>query len=434
MYLCGKNQYEERMRRLMIAALLVAVAVARGYANDGVIFTCGNFLVPVTETDVAVSKEVLTITVGKDSFARVDVFYEFFNRGGEKEVTMAFEASSPYNTLEPLRREGGHPFIHDFTVMMNGKPLEYTNGLVATSFSNGRHITDFTPLDAAEWKGYGEIADSILPSYDDLYNPELDSITSFAYAYYFPARFLPGKNIVHHTYRYRMSYNVACSFEIPYWLTPATRWANGQVDDFTLRLKSDAPVDICLADSLFKDAPFVITEGRGSVHSLMTRHGERFMFASLSDNATLEWHSQNFAPNAEMYVASADFLNPGYRWETAASVVILPDGTVSRYVGDCGDKYLVQVQDYLEVPKAGAVMREYSAANGQGFVYPRVKGAVNVRKKPSIKSRKIGAIKSVEGDLPEMLPCLGVENGWYRISFDNRVGYVRADLMGWNPI
>ena len=42
-------------------------------ANDGVYYVSGNQIVPLRETDVAVTKEVLTITIGDDEFARVDV-------------------------------------------------------------------------------------------------------------------------------------------------------------------------------------------------------------------------------------------------------------------------------------------------------------------------------------------------------------------------
>lgn len=422
------------MRRLVFAMLLVAVATVRGYANDGVYFTSGNFLVPVKETDVAVSKEILTITVGKDGFAHVDVFYEFFNRGEEKTVTMAFEASSPYNTMEPLRREGGHPFIHDFTVMINGKQLEHTNGIVATGWVDGVHTTDFTPLDAAKWKGYGEVADSILPYEDAVYNQELDSLTSFAYAYYFPARFQHGKNIVHHTYRYRMSYNVACSFEIPYRLTPATRWANGQVDDFTLRVKSDAPVGLCLVDSMFRDAPFVITEGKGFVIPVSMKYQGHYLFADLAGGATLEWHSKNFRPTAEMSIVSADLLTPDERWATSADVVIRENGSVSRYIGESGDNYLVAVQDYGLVPKAGARVVNFSAEKGNGFLFARDFGTINVRQRPSTASPKLGTIESEEGCVPDSYPCLGFEKGWYKLGYGDRVGYVREDLMRWSPV
>ncbi|MCM1078957.1 MAG: DUF4424 domain-containing protein [Bacteroidales bacterium] len=422
------------MKRRIMTMLLAVLAMAGGYANDGVFFTNGSFLVPVTETDIAVSKEILTITVGQDGFARVDVYYEFLNRGGEKTVTMAFEAASPYNTMEPLRREGGHPYVDDFTVTMNERPLEYTTGIVAVSWADGVHTTDFVPLDTSKWKGVGEVDEDIVPYDDAIYNPELDSLTAFSYAYYFPACFLPGKNVVHHTYRYRMSYNVACKFEIPYRLTPATRWANGQVDDFTLRIKTDVPADICLADSLFSCAPFAVTEGRGSIYSLNMDYMGHFLLAALAGNSVMEWHSRDFSPKTDMCIMSADFLLPDSRWATSSEVVVLPDGSVCRYVGDCGDRYLVMVHDYKEVPKDGALLMEYSASKAQGFLYATGPGTVNVHRIPSEESAKVGIIKTVEGDMPDTFPCLGLDKGWYKLSINDRVGYVREDLMRWSPV
>lgn len=101
------------------------------WGNDGVYFTSGNFLVPVRETDISVAREVLTITIGKDSFARVDVYYELVNNGQPKTVTMAFEAEAPYNTGSALNRNGIHPYINNFTVTMNGNSLTSSNALVA---------------------------------------------------------------------------------------------------------------------------------------------------------------------------------------------------------------------------------------------------------------------------------------------------------------
>lgn len=59
------------MKRKLFAAILAVLGICSGaMANDGVYFTSGSFLVPVKETDISVTKEVLTITIGKDSFAR----------------------------------------------------------------------------------------------------------------------------------------------------------------------------------------------------------------------------------------------------------------------------------------------------------------------------------------------------------------------------
>ncbi len=55
---------------------------------------------PIQETDIALTSEVLTISLGDDGYATVDVQYVLTNRGQEKTVTMGFEAaiSSPRTT------------------------------------------------------------------------------------------------------------------------------------------------------------------------------------------------------------------------------------------------------------------------------------------------------------------------------------------------
>ena len=63
--------------------LLAFLPVMPVRANDGVYYTRGSQLVPLTETDISVRKEVLTISIMDNGFARVDVYYEFWNPGKE---------------------------------------------------------------------------------------------------------------------------------------------------------------------------------------------------------------------------------------------------------------------------------------------------------------------------------------------------------------
>ena len=104
-------------------------------ANDGVYYTSGNFLVPLRETDISVRREVLEITLCRDSFATVTVDYTLYNNNKDKTVTMAFEAAAPYNAWVPFDRRGIHPFIEDFTVLFNGKPLN-ASGIIIDTIAN----------------------------------------------------------------------------------------------------------------------------------------------------------------------------------------------------------------------------------------------------------------------------------------------------------
>lgn len=433
------------MCKTLTAIIVFLTTITSISANDGVYFTSGNFLVPTQETDISVTKEILTITIGKDSFARVDIYYELFNNSQSKTINMAFEAASTYNDYSPINTRGVHPHIRDFTVSMNDTAMEYSNAVVAIKYKEGMGYTDFKPLDMTKWKGYGEAPDSIVPIDDILYNAELDSIIDYGYAYFFKARFRRGKNIVHHTYKYRMSYNVAQRFEIPYWLTPATRWANRQVDDFTLNITADEMTDFCMPDSLFRNSPFVSNKGERIFH-LTSDYGESMIFTTANAGDTISWHCNNFKPTAEMCISSPiwDRQNVVNRMQTSAKVVVEDNGNIYRYIADCGDCYFVDAQDYGLVKKSQAHIEDYSAEAGQGCltINTEMANRVNIRSYPTTNSKIIATISDMPGDLPETFDCLGLVNStdkefgyqWYKVSIDGKTGYIRQDLMLWDAI
>ena len=88
------------MKRL-IALIFCCLSVIFATANDGVFYAEGNQLIPITETDISVRKEVLTINrVGKH--LEVTVYYEFY---------------FPY-VLTAANRWANHQ-IDDFTLNIN---------------------------------------------------------------------------------------------------------------------------------------------------------------------------------------------------------------------------------------------------------------------------------------------------------------------------
>lgn len=287
------------MIKRILTAMVMWLLVLAAHANDGVYYVSGNQLVPLVETDIAIIKEVLTISLCDDGFARVDVQYVLMNRGQAKTVEMGFEAQGPYNDGTRLNPKGTHPHIFDFTATMNGEKLTYRNAVVK---NGGSDLTDFKALDLNVWKPTpDESGDN-----DVIKNTKTGETTTFSYAYYFTANFKPGQNIVHHTYRYRMSNGVGRTFECPYWLTPATRWANGQIDDFTLRIKAENTAKhFCIGEDVFKGAEFVVTQGKGKVRH--NRYGDYFNCIEIAlRNGVAEWHKQNFCPKDEMQITSAD--------------------------------------------------------------------------------------------------------------------------------
>lgn len=290
-----------------ISILLAALLPYAAQGNDGVFYVNGNHLVPIQETDIALAREVLSIRLCDDGYAEVDVQYELMNNGRAKTVTMGFEAEAPYNDDAAFSRNGIHPYISDFTVEMNHERLAYMNAVVKTENNQG---SNFIPLDLDRWKSYGEVKmrdGDDLPHNALLYDAQADSLISFAYAYYFIARFNPGLNTVHHTYRYRMSYGVGRTFEVPYWLLPALRWANRQIDDFTLRISApNTAKHFFVADSLFAESEFVVTEGTGKTRKI--RSYDELCIETVLRDGTVEWHARNFRPRGNMTIQSAERL------------------------------------------------------------------------------------------------------------------------------
>lgn len=433
------------MHKTIISLFLLCAACGmRG--NDGVFYANGNVLVPVAETDISVAKEILTITVGEDDYALVDVYYEFMNGDSAKTVTMAFEAASPYNVEEAFSKAGVHPYIHDFSVEMNGTPLPHRNAVVALRYDAGNNWQRGEAVNLAEWKNYGEVGnDDILPHEGLLYNASLDSILPYGYGYYFQAPFRPGRNTVHHTYRYRMSHNVVNRFTVPYWLTPATRWANHQIDDFTLRIKAPISVGVCMEDSLFLDAPFTSPDGKAQIYRFeRDRFIKTHYMLAFPNDGYVEWHAKDFRPAKDFTITSDDEVGMA-DWSFPEDKVVISDadGEECRYIGETADSYLVSAQDYGFVPKAGHHTALYSGEKGQGWLIIRGNGAVNVRRKATTSSRILKTIKDEEGYMPEAYPCLGflqvkqpggTYEQWYKLRVGKKTGYVRADLMRWEAV
>lgn len=448
------------MKRILSAILLLTSAFA--FANDGVYYTSGNFLVPMRESSISVRKEILTITIGKGKMANVDVYYEFYNPDSAKTVAMAFEAAAPYNADFDIGKSIEHPYIHDFKVVMNNQPLTYRNMLIDNVWKRSENIIDedIVPIDLTEWKHEmpKEYDEYLWP--DVLYSARLDTFISADYGYMFEATFKPGINIVHHTYSYNMSHGIGNKYSIHYWLTPATRWANRQIDDFTLRIKNENDIDFVISnDSIFMASQFVFAEGMGNVYPFVQRdapytttYNQHCTLAiAHGEGAVLEWHANDFAPKSDMLIEAIDNFIPtsdSYYRAIQGKVVITADGTQYRYIGDSGDSYLVVAQDYGLIPKSDARVDTFSAENGQGIliIKNREFKGVNIRKEPTTKSAVIATVRNTQGELPVVMKCLGLVDDeeknewgvakclWFKVEVNGKVGFVREDLVMWDSI
>ena len=246
------------------------------YANDGAFYMAGNQLVPISETDISVKKEILYIKKTQE-FAEVSVYYEFFNPKETKEIIVGFEAGRPSGDVDGAPINGHHPYMFDFTVSLNGNFLPYQIAYVADSLyaKNGK----VESIDLKTFKG------------------ETDgNYIDFMYVYHFKAKFKKGKNIVKHTYRYKLSGGVCNYYDFDYVLTAAKRWANKQIDDFTLILDMGNIQTASIRKTFFKNGNDWIFNGVGKI----TEKQDYTNF--YIQQGILTFERKNFAPKNELYV------------------------------------------------------------------------------------------------------------------------------------
>lgn len=222
------------MKRLYLFFLMFVFDAFSAMANDGSYTASGGQLVPAVETEISVQKEILTLKRNGDRL-RVDVYYEFYNPlSTVKNLLVGFVAPPPSGDVEYSKDAFiEQPYISGFRVEMNGFYLNHKVALVHENeydFDTGELVKDNTFKDGKpNALTQNEIDDCIKAlEADDLWGYPFD------YVYHFNAQFVPGVNIVKHTYEYELSSSVMHMFSFPYDLTPACRWANGQIDDFTL--------------------------------------------------------------------------------------------------------------------------------------------------------------------------------------------------------
>lgn len=113
-------------------------------------------------------------------------------------------------------------------------------------------------------------------------------------------------------------------------------------------------------------------------------------------------------------------------------VVDSKGNVVGRYDKTNKTTYTVDVQEDFEVPISGNKVVTFSAENGQGVIYCKDFGKVNVRSTPSTDGAIVGKLVYDEGEVPVTYSCLGKVNGWYKTQVNGKVGYVRQDLVQWD--
>lgn len=187
------------MNRIVVL-ILILLSAKYTFADDGSFNAMGNTLFPLQETVIKLKKEKLDLTAKNDTL-HVDIYFEFFNPGAEKELTVGFVTPPAWN--ENLNEyELRHPQIKQFTVSVNGVSPKYK---VYRIDSSGFRINDAT-------------------------------VRGYDFVYCFKARFPHGKTIVKHTYSYQASTANLIGYAFDYRLTTGTFWANHEIEDFELNI------------------------------------------------------------------------------------------------------------------------------------------------------------------------------------------------------
>jgi hypothetical protein len=112
--------------------------------------------------------------------------------------------------------------------------------------------------------------------------------------------------------------------------------------------------------------------------------------------------------------------------------VVVKDGICQGVlIEEKADTYIVSVQDDIEIPKEGANVELWKASDGKGVVYLKDWGSEKIYASPDASSEVIGTTTYEEGELPETYKCLGLEDGWFKIQFADRQGYIQAEKVDW---
>ena len=242
------------------------------------------------ETDISVKKEILTIKRFDARHAIIDVYYEFFNPKENKDIEVGFEAYSPMGDADPHPVNGHHPYITRFSVLMNGKNIDYKVAIVGDSvyFKNGIYKTR---------------------TKEEIWKQREDDYVDYFYVYHFRAPFRKGLNIIHHIYIVELSNSVEEEYSLNYVLTAAGRWANHQIDDFTLNIDMGEFQDLSISPDFFRNAEDWKIEGRGKqiIRKSTDTTYQKDMPEFFLQKGVLSFQKKNFKPTGEFNMYSFNY-------------------------------------------------------------------------------------------------------------------------------
>ena len=303
----------------VLALLLCFFCIVFASANDGVFYVEGNHLIPINETDISVQKEVLTLNRAGDKI-QVTVYYEFFNPSAAKEVLVGFEADAHGHA--PSLTFPQHPSIGNFKVVMNGEALDYDIAHVEVHYENGRKVKVSYVKDG---RIEGMTLEQCMKEWDAIEADE--AICDFVY--HFNAHFRPGLNIIQHTYDFDLSYQQDYSDKgyegtedfFPYILTAANRWANHQIDDFTLIVNMGDRASFHISPTFFESAGEWTFQGTGKYSVNIIKDGKEYSEFHVRQGS-IKFHKENFHPDGELLLTDLYRGFPFYAENTSADNIL----------------------------------------------------------------------------------------------------------------
>jgi len=270
--------------------VLLLLSFSACYSNDGAFHAEGNHLIPMYESDISVKKEILTIKKIASDLVTITVYYEFFNPKTDKEVEVGFEAASPSGDVDVRPVNGQHPYMSQFTVNLNGESIPFKISIVSDTayYNNGKYKS--------------KTLAQVMKETD-----ENENYVSFFYVYHFKARFKQGINIIKHTYTLVLSNSVVENYSLTYILTAAKRWANRQIDDFTLQIDMGEFQDISIPFNFFSNTSEWQIQGTGKsikVKKDTEKNIEKDMSEFFLRKGVLVFQKSNFKPQGELEIYS----------------------------------------------------------------------------------------------------------------------------------
>ncbi len=281
------------MKKISALLIICFLTILITNANDGTFYMSGNQLIPITETDIEVKKEILKIRKISPGLIEVDVYYEFYNPVGQKSLIVGFEAMPPEGDVDVNVVHEKHPFMKNFTVEMNKRYLQHEVAIVPKKnyFQNNK------------FNSYSE---------EDIIQKMLEGnyLSDYLYVYYFNATFEPGLDIIRHTYTFNISGSVDLGLYFNYVLTAANRWANGQIDDFTLIIDMGEFETYHINSTFFSKPAEWKIDGKGKYSQVSSDENYMFDLPAVKFhiiNGKITFSKMNFRPDGELFLYTGFF-------------------------------------------------------------------------------------------------------------------------------